>query len=233
MNSNFINELKKLKIELSAKQIKQFEDYYQLLIEWNQKINLTTITSEVEVYEKHFLDSIKMMEVIDLNNQSICDIGAGAGFPSLPLKIIYPNLQITIVDSLNKRIKFLEELTKQLELDNVKLVAARAEEYVLVHRDSFDIVSARAVARLNILVELCVGLVKKNGHFIAYKGKQALLEVDEAKQGIKKLGLVKDKFYEYEHINEQSKRWILSFKKVNDTPKIYPRAYAKIKNKPL
>lgn len=233
MNSNFIDELKKLNIELSIKQIKQFEDYYQLLIEWNQKINLTAITNENEVYEKHFLDSIKMMEVIDLNNQNICDIGAGAGFPSLPLKIIYPDLKITIVDSLNKRIKFLEELTKQLELDNVKLVAARAEEYAQTNRNLFDIVSARAVARLNILVELCVGLVKKDGYFIAYKGKQALLEVAEAKQGLKKLGLVKDKFYEYEHINEQSKRWILSFKKVSDTPKIYPRAYAKIKNKPL
>lgn len=233
MNDIFLNELKKLQIDLSSKQIKQFEDYFQLLIEWNQKINLTSIVDESEVYEKHFLDSIKMVEVISLDQQSICDIGAGAGFPSIPLKIIYPNLKITIVDSLNKRIKFLEELVKTLELDNVTLVAARAEEYTINHRESFDIVSARAVARLNILMELCVGLIKENGYFIAYKGKQAMLEIEEAKQGLKVLGLESSNFYEYEHINEQSKRWILSFKKIKKTPNKFPRAYNKIKNKPL
>lgn len=233
MNEYFIKELKKINIELSNKQIKQFEDYYNLLVEWNSKINLTSILDENEVYEKHFLDSIKMVHVIDLFDQKICDIGAGAGFPSIPLKIIYPNLKITIVDSLNKRIKFLDKLVETLELDNVELVAARAEDYALNNHEKFDIVSARAVARLNILVELCASLVKINGYFISFKGKQAMIEVEEAKKGIKTLGLIKDKFYEYEHINEQSKRWILSFKKINETPNKYPRMYGKIKSKPL
>lgn len=233
MINNFISELKKTNIDLSAKQLKQFDDYYKLLIEWNSKINLTSILEEDEVYEKHFLDSINMIKVIELSNQSICDIGAGAGFPSIPLKIIYPDLKISIVDSLNKRIKFLQTLVRVLELDQVNLIAARAEEYALNNIESFDIVSARAVARLNILVELCASLVKVNGHFIAYKGKQAMIEVDEASQGIKTLGLKKEVFYEYEHNNEQSKRWILSFKKISETPKKYPRSFAKIKSKPL
>lgn len=132
-------------------------------------MNLTAITDKEDVYLKHFYDSITIAFDFDFNNQTLIDVGAGAGFPSVPLKILYPNLKITIVDSLNKRITFLNHLFKELELDNCQAVAARAEEYAKDHRESVDIVMARAVARLNILDELCLPLVKKNGYFLSLK----------------------------------------------------------------
>ena len=184
----FIKALLEKGIELTDKQLDQFEKYYELLVEWNEKMNLTAITNKEDVYLKHFYDSLTPSFDFDFNNQSLCDIGAGAGFPSIPLKIVYPDLKITIVDSLSKRITFLNHLVKELELDNVKAIAARAEEYAVNNREAFDIVTARAVARLNILDELCLPLVKPNGYFITLKGAQGTLELEECKQGISKLG---------------------------------------------
>ena len=148
-------------IELSEEQQRQFQTYYQMLVEWNKKINLTSITEEHEVYLKHFYDSIAPSFYTDLTKElTICDIGAGAGFPSIPLKIIYPNLKVTIVDSLNKRIKFLNQLAEALDLENVNFVHDRAETFGKgVYRESYDIVTARAVARLSVLSELCLPLV--------------------------------------------------------------------------
>ena len=142
----FIEALLKQGITLTNKQLQQFHQYYETLIEWNNKMNLTAITQKEDVYLKHFYDSLTISFDYGFNHQSLCDIGAGAGFPSIPLKIIYPDLKITIVDSLTKRITFLKHLVEVLQLDQVEAISARAEEYAKDHRESFDIVTARAVA---------------------------------------------------------------------------------------
>jgi len=229
----FQEELKKININLDDKQLKQFDLYYQELVSWNEKMNLTAITEENEVYEKHFYDCLLASTMIELNDQSIIDIGAGAGFPSIPLKIVFPNLKITIVDSLAKRITFLNHLFEVLELDNVHAIAARAEEYALEHRESFDIATGRAVARLNILDELCLPFVKVGGYFLALKGKQGLEEDKEAEKGIELLGGKKQSIKEYSLINDQGHRCILLYKKVKATPSKYPRNFGTIKKKPL
>ena len=173
----FIQALLDKGITLTSKQLEQFENYYQTLVEWNQKMNLTAITQKEDVYLKHFYDSLTISFDYALSNQSLCDVGAGAGFPSIPLKIVYPELKVTIVDSLSKRITFLKHLIQVLDLKDVDAISARAEEYAVKHRESFDIVTARAVARLNILDELCLPLVKVDGDFITLKGAKRLLEI--------------------------------------------------------
>jgi len=160
-------------ISLSPRQLEQFAQYFKVLVEWNEKMNLTAITELEEVYLKHFYDSLTVAFTHDFSNEavSICDVGSGAGFPSIPLKIVYPDLQVTIVDSLNKRITFLKELTTQLALEDVFLYHDRAEVFGKnkQFRESFDYVTARAVARLNVLSELCLPLAKKHGYFLAMK----------------------------------------------------------------
>lgn len=188
----FRQELAKIGIELSEQQMAQFKTYYELLVEWNQKINLTAITELEEVYLKHFYDSITLATTIDLSatDYSLCDVGAGAGFPSIPLKIVYPNLEVSIVDSLNKRIKFLTLLAEELGLENVHLYHDRAETFGQnkAHREHYDLVTARAVARLNVLSELCLPLVKKGGQFLALKAAKSEEEVVESKKAIAILG---------------------------------------------
>ena len=172
----FLYELKEHGIELDEKKKSQFFRYFELLVEWNEKMNLTAITDEPSVYLKHFFDSISLAFFIDLDGRkTVCDVGAGAGFPSLPLKICFPELEVTIVDSLNKRIGFLEHIAEELKLDKVNFVHSRAEDFGQnkKYREKFDIVTARAVARLSVLSELCVPLVKKDGLFISMKGAAA------------------------------------------------------------
>lgn len=229
----FIEQLKIKGINLTDKQIQQFHQYYKILIEWNQKMNLTAITKKEEVYLKHFYDSISVAFDFSFSNQSIIDVGAGAGFPSIPLKIIYPDLQITIVDSLNKRIQFLQHLFQELKLDHCKAIAMRAEDFAKTNRETSDIVMARAVARLNILDELCLPLVKINGYFIALKGKKAKEELQEAKNGIIKLGGKLEKEVGFTLSNENDYRYNFFIKKSKVTPKQYPRNYSQIKKKPL
>lgn len=229
----FQNILKEKGIEVSEHQLQQFQKYYEILVEWNEKMNLTAITDKEDVYLKHFYDSITIAFDFDFNNQTMIDVGAGAGFPSVPLKILYPNLKITIVDSLNKRITFLNHLFKELELDNCQAVAARAEEYAKDHRESVDIVMARAVARLNILDELCLPLVKKNGYFLSLKGRQAPEEVKEAKKGIQLLGGQIESTHDFTLANHDDFRSNIIIKKVKETPKKYPRMFSKIKKSPL
>ena len=229
----FIASLQKQGITLSQKQIQQFELYYTTLIEWNQKMNLTAITQKEDVYLKHFYDSLTISFDYPLDQQSLCDIGAGAGFPSIPLKIVYPNLKITIVDSLTKRITFLKHLANVLELENVTAISARAEEYAKDHRESFDIVTARAVARLNILDELCLPLVKINGDFITLKGLKAQEELKEAKAGIEKLGGKVTKEIDFTLTDENDYRSNIYIHKIKKTPSLYPRTFGKIKKKPL
>lgn len=216
-------------IVLSAKQEAQFKLYYEFLVQANQHVNLTAITEEKEVYLKHFYDSLlPALELKELQTKqaTLCDVGAGAGFPSIPLKIVFPQLKITIVDSLNKRIKFLEELIRRLELDNVDLYHARAEEFAgkkSKFRESFDYVTARAVARMSVLSELCLPLVKINGKFIALKAQKTATELADARKAIATLGgkLIAD--YATELPLTHDERHIIEIEKIKKTPKQYPR----------
>ena len=225
----FKRELALHGIMLSDQQMKQFEDYYKLLVETNKVVNLTAITEKKEVYLKHFYDSLILgIEVPSLRTEvvSLCDVGAGAGFPSIPMKIAFPQLKVTIVDSLNKRIKFLQELTTRLELDNVELCHARAEEFAgkkSKHREDYDFVTARAVARMSVLTELCLPLVKVGGQFIALKAQKADQELADAQKAIQVLGgrLKQDVATELPVTHDE--RHLLIVEKVKSTPKQYPR----------
>nr|WP_263314449.1 16S rRNA (guanine(527)-N(7))-methyltransferase RsmG [Mammaliicoccus sp. Marseille-Q6498] len=231
----FINSLKESGIELTDHQVKQFETYFEMLVEWNEKINLTAVTEKEEVYLKHFFDSITPSFYIDFNNiKTICDVGAGAGFPSIPLKIIYPHIQVTIVDSLNKRIKFLNELANALEIDQVNFVHDRAETFgKKEYRESFDIVTARAVARLSVLSELCIPLVKTGGQFVALKGSQGNEELEDAQFAISVLGGKVKEVYEFKLPLEESMRQIIAIDKLKQTPKKYPRKPGTPNKEPL
>lgn len=225
--TEFINALKDQGIELSAKQIGQFNTYYKMLVEWNEKINLTAVTEQEEVYLKHFYDSITPLFYADIEEgASLCDVGAGAGFPSIPMKIIRPDLKITIVDSLNKRINFLNELTAVLGLDKIHLVHDRAETFGNHKADArhmFDVVTARAVAQLNVLSELCLPLVRTGGQFIVMKGKKAQEELDESKFALDLLGGELTKIHQLSLPKEESDRYIMIIDKKRKTPKKYPR----------
>lgn len=228
----FIWALKEQGIELSKKQIKQFQIYFEELVTWNQKMNLTAIVEKEEVYLKHFYDSLTIAFDFKFTNQTIVDVGAGAGFPSIPLKIVFPNLKITIVDSLNKRITFLNHLFNVLKLEEVRAKASRAEEYAKDNFQQADIVMARAVARLNILDELCLPLVKIGGYFLSLKGKNALEEVNEAKNGINILGGEIENISSFQLTNADNRSNII-IKKIKGTSNKYPRNFGTIKKKPL
>ena len=218
--------------DLSLKQIEQFQKYYQYLVEENKKINLTSIIEETEAYIKHFYDSMMVSKFIDLNNSSICDIGSGAGFPSIPLKILIPSLKVTIIEPTLKRIKFLNQLCLLLGLENVELINGRAEEEIASRREKYDYVTARAVANLPVLLELCVPYVKKNGKFVALKGYNYQEELETSKNAIKTLDLVYD-VKTYQLPLDMGSRALILFTKQKETSKIYPRKYAIIKKKPL
>lgn len=213
-------------IQLTDRAREQFETYYRLLIEWNERMNLTAITEYDEVFEKHFYDSITPAFYFDFTKvDRLVDVGAGAGFPSLPLKIVYPHLHVTIIDSLNKRITFLRQLTEQLGLTDVQFVHGRAEE--LGHhkelRESFPLVLARAVARMPVLLELCLPFAKVGGAFIAYKGSSAEEEIRDAEKALKLLGGSIGKKQQLQLPSVQSNRMIIWVDKVKPTPKTYPR----------
>ncbi|SET14934.1 16S rRNA (guanine527-N7)-methyltransferase [Salinibacillus kushneri] len=213
-------------IELSQKQIQQFDQYYQMLIKWNQKMNLTSITDEEEVYLKHFFDSLSAAFHFDFEKPlKICDVGAGAGFPSLPLKIAFPHLHVTIVDSLKKRITFLNELAEALEFDHVSFYHDRAETFGKnkEFREQFDVVTARAVARMSVLSELCLPLVKVGGTFLAMKGAQFQEEEKEAGKAVQQLGGEWKHIHGFQLPEEDSKRYIAEIAKITTTPKRFPR----------
>lgn len=222
----FIEELQKKGITLNETQLNQFENYFKLLVEWNEKVNLTAITEKGEVYLKHFYDSISASFYYDFDQDlTVCDIGAGAGFPSIPLKICFPQLKITIVDSLKKRITFLETLVKSLELSDVNLVHSRAEDFGQnkLYRESFDVVTARAVARTSVLSEYCIPVCKLNGMFIALKGINVEVELEDAKKAINILGAELVDSISFTLPVEKSERSIVLIKKTEFSPKKYPR----------
>ena len=232
MNSK--EDLKKINIELTNEAFLNFEEYYKFLVEYNEHVNLTAITDYDGVYYKHFYDSLTLSLALDVTKPiNLVDVGAGAGFPSIPNAIVFNNLNVTIIDALNKRINFLNELIAKLKLNNAKALHARAEEYAAFHREEADVVTARAVARLNILAELCIPLVKVGGLFVAMKSVESEQEFLEAKGAIKALGAEHLKTISVELPNQMGHREILVFKKVNKTPSKYPRQFSQIKNKPL
>jgi len=223
----FIQLLEEKGISLSSQQIQQYETYYELLVEWNQKMNLTAITEKEEVYLKHFFDSITAAFYFPFHEQTLhlCDVGAGAGFPSIPIKIAFPNIHVTIVDSLNKRITFLENLAQQLQLKGVRFIHDRAETFghLKDHREAYDIVTARAVARMSVLSELCLPLVKLGGTFIAMKGASGKEELDSSKKAIAILGGELKDSNSFVLPIEESERNIFLIEKKKQTPKKYPR----------
>lgn len=230
---DFINELKKLNIEITAKQLDQLNKYYKLLIKYNEVMNLTGITEQPQVYLKHFYDSLTLVKVIDLNNQeTLCDIGTGAGFPGMVIKILYPNLKVTLVDSLNKRISFLKIVIKELELTNIEAIHDRAEEYAKKNIEKYDIVTSRAVSSLNVLLEYSIPMLKVNKYFIAFKGNISR-EILESQKTLEKLESKIEQIEEFRLPIEDSVRTIIKIKKQHTTNKKYPRKYAEIKKKPL
>lgn len=226
INEQFVAMLKEKNISLTSRQLEQFEIYYKTLVEWNEKMNLTAITEKQDVYVKHFYDSITAAFYFDFTPPvHICDVGAGAGFPSIPLKIVFPSLHITIVDSLNKRIHFLQHLVNELKLDSVQLVHDRAETFGVNpdFREKFDIVTARAVARMSVLSELCLPLVKLGGTFIAMKASNAEEELKNGKKAIAQLGGKIENIFTFTLPVEESERNIVFIKKDKVTPKKFPR----------
>lgn len=231
---DFIKETEKLGIVLTEEMLEQFNTYYNRLIEVNSYMNLTAITEKEEVYTKHFLDSLSLVRGFDIKKSfTLCDVGSGAGFPAIPLSIVCKNADITMIDALNKRIKFLNELISLLGLTNARAYHKRAEEYCFERRETFDIVTARAVAKLNVLCELCLPLTKVNGYFIAMKGQTGAEELAESASAIEVLGGKAERVIEFDLPDNAGKRSIIVIKKVKETAKKYPRSFSRIKEKPL
>ena len=234
----FVQELSKRNFKLNENQINQFNQYFTSLIETNKKVNLTRITEKDEVYLKHFWDSItplftfgSVLKAAD----TLCDVGAGAGFPSIPLKIMLPELKVTIVDSLGKRLNFLQGLITQLNLENVTLVHGRAEDVGQnkQYREQFDVVTARAVANMAVLSEYCLPLIKENGNFIALKGPKAEDELKSAQKALKVLGGKVIAVKELKLPRSTEERTLILIEKVQATPKKYPRQAGTPHRKPI
>ena len=230
MNLNeFKVEVDKLGIKVTEEEISKLEKYALLLKEWNEKINLTAITEKEQVFLKHFYDSLTLVKIIDLSKvDSICDLGTGAGFPGVVLKIFFSNLKLTLVDALNKRINFLDVVVKELNLENVTLVHARAEEYGKNHRECFDVVTARALSSFPILLEYGIPLLKTCGHLIAMRG------LNDSVDGVNALKVLNSKInniIEFKLPFEESNRTLVDIVKISQTSLKYPRRYAEIKKK--
>ena len=224
----FEKDLKQLHLELSKKQILQFISYYELLIDWNSRMNLTAITEFEDVLKKHFIDSLSLIiAVSDLAQKQydLIDVGTGAGFPGIPLKIAFPNLKITLLDSLNKRIQFLNEVICKLELQDIEAVHGRAEDFAKPDqfRERFDLCVSRAVANLATLSEYCIPFVKPGGFFISYKSEKVNVELEEAKKAISVLGGSFQKNIEFLLPHSDITRNFIVIQKKNKTPLKYPR----------
>lgn len=229
------NYIKDYKITLTENQYEQFQKYFELLVEWNEKMNLTAITDEIGVALKHFADSLSLLNFVDIpQNSTIADVGTGAGFPGVVLKIARPDIKLTLIDSLNKRLVFLNEVCSQLGID-AELIHSRAEDGARDEklRESFDFAVSRAVARMNVLSEYCLPYVKVGGAFCAMKGAQANEEFKESLNAINTLGGKLEKKYFFELPENGGERAIAVVRKVKNTPQKYPRQSGKIKAKAL
>lgn len=228
----FIKEVNKLNINLSIDQLNQLEKYYQLLIQENQKYNLTSITEKEAVYLKHFYDSLTLSKIIELDNQSLCDIGTGAGFPGLVLKIAYPNLKVTLIEATEKKCHFLNQVISELNLESIKVINERAEIYSKKIREEYDIVTSRAVAPLKHLLEYSIPLVKVNGSYIAMKS-DITKEINGISIYEEKLHIKEEERISFYLPIENSLRTLIKYKKNAKTDLKYPRRYNEIKKKSL
>lgn len=211
----------------------QLKQYYEILIFENKKYNLTTITKEIDVYYKHFYDALLITNDIILTDQNLCDVGSGAGIPGIVLKICFPSLQLTIVESNGKKCQFLQQVVTLLKLENVYIINQRAEVFAHQYRETFDIVTARALASLNVLSELCLALVKIDGLFIAYKGLKVDEELTLAQNSIKTMGAKVVNQFTYQLPNDYGQRILVHCQKYKLCALKYPRTYQQIKSKPL
>ena len=228
----FISEVESLGIEITDNKLEQLEKYYELLIEYNKVMNLTGITEKEDVYLKHFYDSLTITKIIDLNKEnSLCDLGSGAGFPGIVIKIFYPNLNIILVDSLNKRINFLNTVIRELGLENIEAIHSRIEDYSKENKEQFDVVTARAVAPLNILLELGINLVNVGKYFIAMKGN--IENEPDYNNAIKKLNCRLGNIIKFKLPIEESNRSLIKIIKEKSTSKLFPRKYSEVKKRPL
>lgn len=238
-----ISLLKKMNIELSDHQIDQLIDYYSLLVEWNEKINLTAITEYEDVCLKHFADSFSIINLFNskeemflfFNGKKIVDVGTGAGFPGICLKILIPELEVTLMDSLDKRIRFLNEVIEKLELKGITAIHARVEDFAKLpeYREQFDFATARAVAALPILLEYCIPFVKEDGYFISYKSEKADEEIKLSEKALDILGGRMEKKNSFLLPDNVSQRTLISIKKIKSTPSQYPRKAGVPTKKPL
>ena len=222
--------LPKQQLSLTEDQLDTFERFGQLLLEKNQVMNLTAITEPEKVAELHFFDCLALLNAADFKEKRVIDVGCGAGFPGVPLKIAEPSMQLTLLDSLGKRMDWLREILPELGLD-ANVVTARAEEYVSTCREGYDLAVSRAVARLNVLCELCLPYVQVGGCFLAMKGQLADVELEEAKKAISILGGTVERVFAYDVENAVHRAVVI--RKEKPTPAKYPRPFAKIKKSPL
>ena len=236
MNNVLTEKVKELSIVLNDKQIQQFEQYYNILVEWNKVMNLTAITEYEEVVEKHFLDSLTIVNAIHVEKiETLIDVGTGAGFPGIPLKIAFPHLKVTLLDSLNKRIKFLNEVIDLLELNDIKAIHGRAEDYAkqAEYREQYDICVSRAVANLSTLSEYCIPFVKRNGYFVSYKSGSSDEEIQQAEKAVNILGGKIEKTDKFLLPETDMGRALVNIKKIKITPAKYPRKAGMPSREPL
>ncbi len=234
--SQFEKDIQEMGIALSEKQIEQFLRYYEMLVEWNEVMNLTAITEYEDVMKKHFVDSISLIKGYDISqNATVIDVGTGAGFPGLALKIAYPNLQVTLLDSLNKRIQFLNAVIEELQLTGVETVHGRAEDYAKPAklRESFDLCVSRAVANLSTLSEYCLPFVKVGGQFISYKSEKITEEMASAENAIRLLGGKVKNQVEFQLPDSDIYRNLFIIEKIKETPKKFPRKAGLPSKEPL
>ena len=226
MNKLLLDKVNKLSIELNEKQVKQFIKFYEMLVEWNKVMNLTGITEYDEVVEKHFVDSLSIVNVVDMNDiHKVIDIGTGAGFPGIPLKIAFPHLEITLLDSLNKRIKFLNAVIDELGLDNIHTIHGRAEDFAKQtdYREQFDLCVSRAVANLATLSEYCIPYVEMDGLFVPYKSGEIAEELEQSKKAVHVLGGKIEDIVKFQLPGTEIGRSFVKIRKVQNTAKRYPR----------
>lgn len=224
--SQFIQDLKELGVSLTDKQIEQFLIYYELLTEWNSFMNLTAITEYEDVLKKHFVDSVSLIQAVDVRKKlTLIDVGTGAGFPGLALKIAYPELKVTLLDSLQKRIQFLDAVIEKLGLEGIETIHGRAEDFAKPQklRESFDLCVSRAVANLSTLSEYCLPFVKVGGYFIPYKSEKIAQEKEEAEKALELLGGKFERQIEFMLPSSDIYRNLFVIKKVKETPKKFPR----------
>jgi len=226
MNKIFEQALDNLSIQLTEKQYNQFQIYYETLVEWNKVMNLTAITNYDEVVIKHFADSLSIVKIYDMNKKiRLIDMGTGAGFPGIPLKIVFPQLQVVLLDSLNKRIKFLDEVIHKLGLSEIHAVHGRAEDYANnpEYRENFDLCVSRAVANLAVLSEYCIPYIRVGGIFISYKSGDIDKEVDNSNKIVDILGGHVEKIDKFNLLDTQIERSFVNIIKIKKTPSKYPR----------